>query len=465
MALNYVKFQRGSQAAYDALKTTNKLDADTLYFIYPEGNNSVGALYMGNRVISGGDITIASATLDDLADVIVTNAKTNAFLVKGDDGNWIAKDLTDVVSLIKENLGDIASAAQVFQGTIGTGETAEDAITRVVNGKEVNAGDSVILKKLIANGKYEHTAYVYDGTSWAAMDGNYNANNVYFDSDLTLTANVGVQTIPSSGSKTLDTTGKNVKQVLDMLFAARKLPTKTNPAVSLASSESKSYEVGTTVAPSYTASLSAGSYSYGPATGITATSWSVKLGDKTLTTASGTFEDVVVADDTNISIIATANYGAGVAPKDNLGEVITDSDELASCQITAGSASKTGTAIRGFRNAFYGAKVAPIELASNTIRGLSKVVSTSASFDITIPDGAKQVVIAVPEGRVVKSVADVNAFGTDIAASFVKSTVSVGGADATAEAIGTYAKDYNVYVYTPAVALSADTYKITLTNG
>ena len=64
------------------------------------------------------------------------------------------------------------------------------------------------------------------------MDGNYNAKNVYFDSDLVLTANVGVQTIPSSGSKTLVTTGKNVKQVLDMLFAARKLPTRTLPAVS-----------------------------------------------------------------------------------------------------------------------------------------------------------------------------------------------------------------------------------------
>ena len=65
----------------------------------------------------------------------------------------------------------------------------------------------------------------------------------------------------------------------------------------------------------------------------------------------------------------------------------------------------------------------------------------------------------------VKAVADTGAFGTDIFSSFVKSTVSVGGADATAEAIGSHAKDYNVYVYSPAAALGANTYNVTLANG
>nr|DAF37594.1 MAG TPA: hypothetical protein [Caudoviricetes sp.] len=41
----------------------------------------------------------------------------------------------------------------------------------------------------------------------------------------------------------------------------------------------------------------------------------------------------------------------------------------------------------------------------------------------------------------------------------------MGGADATAEAIGNYAKDYNVYVYSPAAALGANTYNVTLANG
>lgn len=464
MAVNYVKFQRGSQEAYDALKAAGKLDSNTLYFIYKNEADAVGALYMGNRIISGGDITIASATLDDLADVVVTGAGANAFLVK-EGSNWVAKTLEEVVALIKGNFGDIVAPAQVFQGEVQADETADAALTRIVGEAIPADGDNAILKKAIADDKYEYTAYVYTNKAWAAMDGNYNAKNVYFDSDLVLTANVGVQTIPSSGSKTLVTTGKNVKQVLDMLFAARKLPTRTLPAVSLNSADSKAYEVGTSVSPKYSATLSAGSYTYGPATGITASSWSVVLGTQTLTTATGTFDAITVADNTNLTIKATANYEAGAVPVDNLGEAITDATELANCQIQAGSASKTGATIRGYRKAFYGAKTTPIELTSTNIRGLNGQDASGNSISISIPEGAKQVVIAVPTGRVVKAVADTGAFGTDIFSSFVKSTVSVGGADATAEAIGSHAKDYNVYVYSPAAALGANTYNVTLANG
>ena len=101
---NYVKFQRGSQEAYNALKAAGTLDNNTLYFIYDETNNSTGALYMGTRVISGGDVTVASATLDDLADVIVKNADTNSFLVKDENDTWVAKSLDEVIALIQEKL-------------------------------------------------------------------------------------------------------------------------------------------------------------------------------------------------------------------------------------------------------------------------------------------------------------------------------------------------------------------------
>jgi len=96
------------------LKTAGNLDANTLYFIYKDEADSVGALYMGNRIISGGDITIASATLDDLADVVVKGAGTDSFLVKDEGGNWVAKELKDVISLIKTNLGNVASTSQIF---------------------------------------------------------------------------------------------------------------------------------------------------------------------------------------------------------------------------------------------------------------------------------------------------------------------------------------------------------------
>lgn len=95
----YVKFMRGTQAAYDAL--TQK-DDNTLYFITDE-NKGYGALYMGANAISGGDIIVASASLDDLKDVIVSGAETNSFLVN-DGESWIAKSLEDVVNLIQGEL-------------------------------------------------------------------------------------------------------------------------------------------------------------------------------------------------------------------------------------------------------------------------------------------------------------------------------------------------------------------------
>jgi hypothetical protein len=72
---------------------------------------------MGTRIISGGDITIASASLDDLADVIIeSNAGANSFLVKDSSGNWVSKSLEDVASLIAPEI-EVApevSPAQVF---------------------------------------------------------------------------------------------------------------------------------------------------------------------------------------------------------------------------------------------------------------------------------------------------------------------------------------------------------------
>lgn len=458
---NYVKFQRGSQAAYNALQTAGKLDENTLYFIYAEDNASVGALYMGTRIISGGDITIASATLDDLADVIVTGAGTNAFLVK-DGNNWVAKELDDVVTLIKDSFGDVAAAAQVFQGEQTSEQTADEAIAAAVGDALPADGDNAIIKKLIADDKYEYTAYVYEGEAWKAMDGNYNATNVFFDSDLTLTAAVGVQTIPSSGSKVLETTGKNIKQVLDMLFASRKTPTRTLPSVKVTASNSTTYEVGSSVALAYSASFDKGSYTYGPDTGVVVEEWSAKLGNETIAASSGTFAAINIEDNTNTRIAVTATYSAGTVPVDNLGNVLTDGTELANCQIQAGSTVGYGAYVKGTRKSFSGSKTAAVDLTSANIRGLTSKNIATGTLSVAVGEGSAQVIIAVPAAYKVTAVADTGAFGTDIFNNFSLQTVSVGGADATADDIGSYATDYNVYVYAPSTALGSNTYNVTV---
>lgn len=339
-----------------------------------------------------------------------------------------------------------------------------DEALNAIPTEELAVGDTAIVKKQITGDKYSYTAYVWNGTAWSACDGNYNAENVYFAEDLTYTANIGVLTVPSSGSGEIAATGKNIKEVLASILAKRTLPNRTLPAVTVSASKCKSYEVGTNVTPDYSASLSAGSYTYGPATGVTAKSWSVSFNGETKDTASGTFSEVTVGDSTSLRITATATYDAGAAPKDNLGAVLTDPSELASKQIQAGSATNYSGYITGFRYLFHGSKATPVELTSANIRALTSAVSTSNSVKVTVVDGAKQVIVAVPTGRKVTKVADEGAFGTDIFSEFVKQTVSVGGADATAESIGEYAKDYNVYVYSPATALGSNTYTVSIAN-
>jgi hypothetical protein len=212
----------------------------------------------------------------------------------------------------------------------------------------------------------------------------------------------------------LDTTGKNLKQVLDMIMAARKLPTRSNPSVTVTSDEDNAYEVGSSVVLNYKASLSTGSYTYGPDTGITATAWEVKFNGETRTTATGTFSSFVVKDNTNLRVTATATHGIGTVPIDNLGENIIDSTELKNCQIQAGTKIGYTNYVTGYRNAFFGSKVKAVELTSTNIRALANAKSTSSSLSVSINEGASQVIIAVPAGRKVTKVADEGAFGTDI---------------------------------------------------
>lgn len=460
MAINYVRFQRGSQAAYDKLISTDRIDDNTLYFIYADKDANTGTLYMGDKLIGTSGVDFSSLSLNDLTDVIVDGADTNSFLVKNEDGDWVARSASDVATLIQANFKN----ATVYQVTLLDDETHEEAIERIVGDAFVSAGDIAIVKDPIANNKYEYTSYVYTGEAWAAMDGNYNATNIYFDTDLTITEDIGVQKVDATGSKILDTTGKNLKQVLDMIMAARKLPTRSNPSVTVTSSEDNAYEVGTTVILSYSANLSKGSYTYGPDTGITATAWEVKFNGETRSTATGTFSSLVVKDGTNLRVAATATHGIGAVPVDNLGENITDSTELKNCQIQAGTKIGYTNYVTGYRNVFFGSKVEAVELTSENLRALANAKSASSSLSVSIDEGASQVIIAVPTGRKVTKVADEGAFGTDIFSEFVLSTVSVGGADATSESIGSNAKNYNVYVYSPKTALGANTYTVTLAN-
>lgn len=349
--------------------------------------------------------------------------------------------------------------ANHYEGTAAEGETDTAVIARVLGETTAEKDDTFIVKRVISGEKTSYTAYVYDGAKWAAMDGNYDASNVYFDKDFVATAPIGVVEIPTSGSTTISAAGKSVKDVLAGIFAKEKEPTVTNPAVSITASANKAYEVGTKVSPSYSASLSAGSYTYGPATGITAKTWSVTNSgsDEILTTATGTFAEITVADNTNLSITATATYDAGAIPKSNIG------NEVSAKQIKAGSASATTSAkITGYRNLFYGV-VNTENLTSDVIRGLTKggAYTTSKTFDVNVTTAdAVGIVVAYPSNVTRSGISKVlltTSMNADVTADYkVTTNVDVEGAN------GYTAQSYKVYLYKPAKLTVGQTHKITL---
>ena len=86
----YVKFIRGTPTAFEKL---NPKSADTLYFISETGS-STGKLYLGSKLISGGE-----ASISELGQIIVNAVKGNDVLVyDAEKGAWVNKAVTDVVS-------------------------------------------------------------------------------------------------------------------------------------------------------------------------------------------------------------------------------------------------------------------------------------------------------------------------------------------------------------------------------
>lgn len=355
-----------------------------------------------------------------------------------------------------------ASAAQVFQAESANAAGDIAAITTAVGDAKLQSGDFAIVSHDIDGTHKSYTAYVYDGESWKAMDGNYDASNVYFGDNITMAGSysqIGNLTKTQNGTATFAVKGKSVAEAFTEIFSKRLQPgAPTQPSVSLTFSQAKAYEVGTTVTPSWSATLSAGSYTYGPATGITATAWEISdTAGNTATTASGSFDAITVADGTNYKITAKATHGAGAIAKDNLG-----SPSSPEVKIAAGSKSATSSAITGYRNTFYGTKTTKDALDSAAIRSLSNKSNTAwangQSFTVQIPVGAVRVVFAYPATlRDVNSVKDVNGLNAEIKSAFAKSTIAVEGAN------GATAIDYKVYTTDFAEPVAkANSYTVTI---
>lgn len=303
------------------------------------------------------------------------------------------------ISYVNEKLESVGGTRPncYHEGIIGVdGDTIDDIFQSMAPDDGYISGDTFTIKTLISNGAYSYTAYVYDGDTWKAMDGNYSADNIYFDTDITITTSAGNIAI-SNGSGTIPSAGKNLKQVFESIWTKEEDPSVVMPVVTI-NTDVQYKEIGEVVTPSYEASLSTGAYSYGPETNITAQTWTVVFGDETKTESTGSFASIVVTEGECCNIIATATHNDGAIPKTNLG------NDCADKQIKASSASASKNLIVGYKPNFYGFKTASIDIDainSDAVRGLA----TNQKQNLTPVSSATsdtswmQFFYAIPKGR------------------------------------------------------------------
>lgn len=140
MAINYVRFQRGTQEAFKALKTAGQLDNNTLYFIENEDGTSV--LYMGSRPVGGsGEAVVTPSSLKDLVDVVVGETGADSFLVKNADDQWEYRSLEDVVALIQ---GKLETDPTIVEDVANLKSSVED-ITKDIESLETSVANKADL--------------------------------------------------------------------------------------------------------------------------------------------------------------------------------------------------------------------------------------------------------------------------------------------------------------------------------
>lgn len=346
------------------------------------------------------------------------------------------------------------------------------------------SGDVFVVTTIVGDKEYEKSAYQYTGTAWEAMTGNVDADKVIMRENLMLAGDydrIGNWTKDKNGTATKEVSGKSVAAILKDLTSKTLQPTITaNPSINgFGLSGAGAVEAGTPVATaSYlAATLNPGSYKYGPkaGTGVVASNWKVEriTDGGTEQVASVDAASLPAGSDNNggngfiigdaggdnavasLKYRVTVTHGAGAQAEDNLGGASNPAVAIA-----AGSKTKDSAAYTPFRNYFFGATAEKPALDSAYIRGLTKSGKAYAPGVITVnvPAGANRVVIACIAGKTgVKKVINETALNADVTDTFTKKTVAVEGAN------GYTAKDYNVWVFEPAVPYeNAAVLKVTL---
>lgn len=376
-----------------------------------------------------------------------------------------------------------AVMANHYEGIKQSGESDNDVIGRVLTelGATAKKDDIFVVKSPISAGKYSYTAFVYTGTVWAAMDGNYNAGNVYFDRDLLTTVATGNITL-TNGQATVPAAGKNLYELWETINVKEdKDIAVTKPSVSV-SGTLKYLEVGSSSSQDVTITYEDGMYEYG---------YTTESGEEGATAASTTNNGTTGADVTgyiltdgtnaiepkaaggnsftvnsgvktakgSMSVKASATYDDGYIPVSNLKKM------YPAKAISAGTTAEASKELfRWYIPMFYGFKYGsaviadPANITAAEIKALGSTIKDGTAYNQTKPAAAtasaswKQFFVAVPAGynAELSGISDSN-----------KLPLTIGKAKNVTMTFGTASIEFEVWY----VALDADydTKAITLT--
>lgn len=378
------------------------------------------------------------------------------------ESNWtvcIVNDNYTIEPICSEDL-EVDSTATHYEGTRQSNETDQDVIDRVLNNIRAvaNNDDIFIVKSLISDDHYSRTAYVYNGVNWIALDGNYNADNIYFDKDMLVTTEVGYITL-ENGQGYVPSKGKNLSEVFEAIYVKEFYPNITQPSVSLKSVTSGSYEVGTSITPTWSATFNPGSYSYGPDTNVSIVSWEITdTNGNSASKDNGSFPAINVEDTGLYKIIVNVSHTDGAIPVTNKGNKYTEG------QILAGVKSTTSEGVTGYRSYFYGVLNTTDTLTSDIIRNSlinGGNYNSAKTFTLKCNENAKRIVVAIPSNSTragLKEVILTSAMNTPITDSYGKiaKAVKVEGKN------GYTAIDYDIYVYEPSKIDAGEIHEIKL---
>ena len=451
-----IVLRNDTKAAWEAVKDTATLRVGEFGVESDTGLFKIGAekIVDGEKVLmTWGELPYANEKLDleNSEDLQAILAELEQKIADG-----VTEDLTNSVKVA-------ASLEALGNGKVvgDMGIVKAPLYTTEVEGEIVNSDE------------YTYTAYVWNGTAWAAMDGNYSAENVFTSRDITLAGNYSSIGNYAKGKKIEK--GTSLQALFSGMLQTTLQPTVTNPTASITIDSVTKKEVGETyIKPGATLTAGVGSYTYGPATGVTYGEKAIRLAfGADETTATSYVENAAGAS--TVTIYSTdyapndttayftdagqkytfsgfAKNSQGVIAHDNLGENSNPEKRVAANCITVTDQSTT---VKGGRYQFYGVKSSTAgaldvaNLTSAQIRALTKTsLDGGLPTSLSVPVGSVQVIFAAVAGKYSTLVAkDANAADATVSFDKIAKGAKVEGAIAKIGDTSTE-KEYDIWCVT-----------------